>query len=75
MARGTGDQTDCSDFSSAASVYPARSQPSLELLRRTRLTNAGGWTTWNQNDAVTYRVTATLQNNTAAQARHRDTFL
>ncbi len=68
VARGTGDQTDCSDFSSAASVYsgtltafPSNYSGGLAL------TNAGGSTTWSQNDAVTYRITATLQNNTAAQ--------
>jgi hypothetical protein len=68
VTRGTGTQTDCSDFSSAASVYSG----TLAAFPSTyagglALTNAGGSGTWSQNDAVTYRVTATLQNNTAAQ--------
>lgn len=68
VSRGTGSQTDCSDFSSVASVYSG----TLAAFPSTYaggvvLQNASGSGTWGQNDAVTYRITATLQNNTAAQ--------
>jgi hypothetical protein len=68
IARGSGTQTDCSDFSSAATVYSGTlaAFPSSYATGQS-LTNASGSATWSQNDAVTYRITAQLQNNTAAQ--------
>ena len=68
VSRGTGNQTDCSDFSSAASVYSG----TLAAFPSTYagglvLQNPSGSGTWSQNDAVTYRITATLQNDTRAQ--------
>jgi hypothetical protein len=68
VARGTGDQADCSDFSSAATVYSGTlaAFPST-YAEGLALTNAGDAATWSTGNAVTYRVTATLQNNTAAQ--------
>jgi len=70
VARGTGTQTDCSDFSSAATVYSGSLSafPSSYATGQS-LTNASGSAAWSQNDAVTYRITAQLQNNTAAQGR------
>ena len=68
VARGTGAQNDCSDFASAATIYsgtlngfPTTYAAGLSLV------NASASTNWAQNDAVTYRITATLQNDVAAQ--------
>jgi hypothetical protein len=69
IARGSGTQTNCSDFSSAATVYSGTlaAFPS-SYAGASALTNAAGSTTWTQSDAVTYRITATLQNDTRAQS-------
>jgi hypothetical protein len=68
VVRGTGSQTDCSDFAAAASVYSG----TLTALPSSwssglALTNASGSSGWSQGDAVTYRITATLQNDVRAQ--------
>jgi predicted ribosomally synthesized peptide with SipW-like signal peptide len=68
VTKGTGDQADCSDFSGSTSVYageldafPSNFGSGLSL------TNGAGNAAWSQNDAVTYRVRATLQDDNAAQ--------
>jgi hypothetical protein len=68
ITKGTGDQGDCTDFSGGTSVYsgelkafPASYGSGLSL------TNGSGNAAWNQNDAVTYRIRATLQDDNAAQ--------
>jgi hypothetical protein len=68
VTKGTGNSFDCSDFSGSTSVYsgtlaafPAAYGSGLAL------TNAGGSANWAQNDAVTYRIRATLQDNDGAQ--------
>jgi camelysin-like metallo-endopeptidase len=68
ITKGTGDAGDCSDFSGSTSVYSG----TLNALGSTfaggvALTNASGQASWSQNDAVTYKVRATLQDNNAAQ--------
>jgi hypothetical protein len=68
VTKGTGDQADCSDFSGSTSVYsgelgafPSAYGSGLSL------TNGSGSAAWDQNDAVTYRVRATLQDDNGAQ--------
>jgi Camelysin metallo-endopeptidase len=68
ITKGTGDSFDCSDFSGSTSVYsgtlaafPSAYGGGLSL------TNAGGSTNWSQNDAVTYKMRATLQDTDSAQ--------
>jgi predicted ribosomally synthesized peptide with SipW-like signal peptide len=68
VTKGTGDQGDCSDFSGSTSVYAGE----LDAFPSTygsglSLTNGSGNAAWSQNDAVTYRVRATLQDDNAAQ--------
>jgi hypothetical protein len=68
ITKGTGDQFNCGDFSGSASVYSGE----LKDLPATfgsglALTNYGGSATWSQNDAVTYRIRATLQDDGAAE--------
>ncbi len=68
ITKGTGTAADCSDFSGATSVYSG----TLTALGSTfaggvALTNGASQASWTQNDAVTYKVRATLQDNNAAQ--------
>jgi predicted ribosomally synthesized peptide with SipW-like signal peptide len=68
ITKGTGTAADCSDFSGSTSVYSG----TLNALGSnwaggTALTNGSNQASWSQNDAVTYRVRATLQDNNAAQ--------
>ncbi len=68
ITKGTGDEADCSDFSGGASVYSGelKAFPS-SFGSGLSLTNGSGNATWNENDAVTYRIRATLQDDNAAQ--------
>jgi hypothetical protein len=67
ITKGTGSQFNCGDFSGSTSVYSGTlSALGTSFGTGVSLTNAGGSATWNQNDAVTYKVRATLQNNNAA---------
>jgi predicted ribosomally synthesized peptide with SipW-like signal peptide len=68
VTKGTGDQANCSDFSGSTSVYsgelgafPSSYGSGLSL------TNGSGNAAWSQNDAVTFRVRATLQDDNGAQ--------
>jgi hypothetical protein len=70
ITKGTGDQGDCSDFSGSTSVYSG----TLNALGSSfagglSLTNPSASATWAQNDAVTYRVRATLQDNNSANGK------
>ena len=68
VERGTGSQADCADFTPAATLFASTLAdfPSTHA-DGLALTNAGGAGGWAQGDAVTYRVTAQLRNDTAAQ--------
>jgi hypothetical protein len=68
ITKGTGDEADCSDFSGGTSVYSGELQdvPS-SYGSGVSLTNGSGNAAWDQNDAVTYRVRATLQDDNSAQ--------
>jgi hypothetical protein len=68
ITKGSGDQFDCSDFSGSTSIYSGE----LDELPSSygsglALTNGSGSASWNQNEAVTYRVRATLQDDDNAQ--------
>jgi hypothetical protein len=70
ITKGTGDNFNCSDFSGSTSVYSG----TLDALGTnwaggTALTNGSGSATWSQNNAVTYKVRATLQDNNNAQGK------
>jgi len=68
VTKGTGSQFDCSDFSGSTSVYSGTlSALGTSFGTGVSLSNASASTTWSQNDAVTYKVRATLQNNNSAQ--------
>ena len=68
VTKGTGDQADCSDFSGSTSVYSGELKdfPS-SYGGGLSLTNGSGSASWSQNDAVTYRVRAMLQDDNNAQ--------
>jgi predicted ribosomally synthesized peptide with SipW-like signal peptide len=68
ITKGTGDQADCSDFSGSTSVFsgelkdvPASYGSGLSL------TDAADDASWDEDDAVTYRISATLQDDNDAQ--------
>jgi hypothetical protein len=68
ITKGTGTAADCSDFTGSTSVYSG----TLNGLGSNwgsgvALTNGSNQASWAQNDAVTYKVRATLQDNNAAQ--------
>jgi predicted ribosomally synthesized peptide with SipW-like signal peptide len=68
ITKGTGTAADCSDFSGSTSVYSGTlTALGSNWAGGVALTNASNAASWAQNDAVTYRVRATLQDNNAAQ--------
>jgi len=68
ITKGTGNAFDCSDFGGGTSVYSNELKTFASSYGTgVAVTNAGGSATWNQNDAVTYRIRATLQDDDAAQ--------
>jgi hypothetical protein len=68
VTKGTGDQPDCSDFSGGSSVYSGElSAFPSSYGSGLSLTNGSGNAAWGQDDAVTYRVRATLQDDNGAQ--------
>ena len=70
ITRGTGDQGDCSDFSGSTSVYSGTLNTlGTDFTGGVSLTNGSGNATWAQNDAVTYKVRATLQDNNSANGK------
>src|SRR3954453_5103327 len=53
ITKGTGASFDCSDFSGSTSVFDnTLGSIGTDFTGGTSLTNAGGSTTWAQNDAV-----------------------
>ena len=68
ITKGTGNSFDCSDFSGSTAV-PTTTLSAFPSSHGTgiALTNAGGSANWAQNDSVTYKVRATLQDDDAAQ--------
>ena len=72
ITKGTGSQTNCSDFVAGASVYSSTLGAlgtSFSDAAAITLTNQSGSATWNQNDAVTYKFVATLADNNAANGK------
>ena len=70
ITKGTDDQTNCGDFNPGSSIYSS----TLSGLATTwaggiALTDQTGSAVWDDNDAVTYRIRATLQNDNAAQGK------
>jgi hypothetical protein len=68
ITKGTGNSFDCSDFSGSTPV-PATTLAAFPSSYGSgiALTNASGSAAWSQNDAVTYKIRATLQDDDAAQ--------
>ena len=72
ITKGTGNNTDCSDFTPAASGSSIYATAALSSFSATSwsngiaLTNAGGSATWSQNDAVTYKIAGTLRSTAAS---------
>ena len=68
ITKGTGSQFNCSDFSGSTSVYSGTlSALGTTFAAGVALTNPSGNANWSQNDAVTYKVRATLQDNNSAK--------
>ncbi len=71
ITKGTGSAANCSDFTPGTSVYSG----TLSAFSATSwsngmaLTNASGSATWSQNDAVTYKIQATLQSSAPSTAQ------
>jgi hypothetical protein len=64
ITKGTGVATDCSDFVAGTAVYATAALGSFSgtsFANGIALTNQTGSATWSANDAVTYRITGTLQ--------------
>jgi hypothetical protein len=77
IARSTaGALADCSDFGASSDVFP---QAALSTLSATSfangiaLTDQTGSAVWNNGDAVTYRITATLQAGAPGSAQGKTT--
>jgi hypothetical protein len=67
VTKGTGSQENCSDFSGSTSVYSGLlSSFATDWTSGIALTNAGGSSTWAQNDAVTYKFSASVANDNNA---------
>jgi hypothetical protein len=70
ITRGTGTAGDCSDFSGSTSVYSGTLNAlGTDYTGGVSLTNGSGNGTWSQNDAVTYKVRATLQDDNGANGK------
>ncbi len=70
ITRGTGTAGDCSDFSGSTSVYAGTLNAlGTNYSGGVSLTNGSGSATWSPNDAVTYKVRATLQDNSASNGK------
>jgi predicted ribosomally synthesized peptide with SipW-like signal peptide len=68
ITKGSGDQFDCSDFAASSSIHSGElDEFASSYDSGLTLTNGSGSASWNQNDAVTYRVRATLQDDDNAQ--------
>jgi hypothetical protein len=71
ITKGTGAASNCSDFVAGTSVYSG----TLTALGATNFTNGialtdqTGSAVWNNGDAVTYKIQATLQSGTPSSAQ------
>lgn len=75
VTKGTGSASNCSDFTPAASGSAVFASAALSTFSATSwsngisLTNAAGSSTWNNGDAVTYKIQATLQAATPSTSQ------
>jgi hypothetical protein len=68
VTKGTGTQENCSDFSGSTSVYNALlSDFATDWSGGLALTNASSSATWSQNDAVTYKFSASVADDNNAK--------
>ena len=68
ITKGTGDAYNCSDFSGSTSVYNSSLGGfAVDWTGGLALTDAGGSAVWDTNDAVTYKIRGTLDDNNLAQ--------
>jgi hypothetical protein len=68
VTKGTGDQEDCSDFSGSTSVYNnLLSTFATDWTGGLALTDQGGSAVWNNTDAVTYKFSAAVDSDPAAE--------
>jgi hypothetical protein len=69
--KGTGNAFDCTGFTDTNGGTPiidtTLSSLGTNWAGGTQLTNASGSNTWSQNDAVTYRIRGTLNDDNSAQ--------
>jgi hypothetical protein len=79
ITKGTGNATDCSDFTPAAtgsSVYNSTLSgigTSFSDAAALTLTNAGGGATWSNTNAVTYKFVASLPSGVSNTANGKTT--
>jgi hypothetical protein len=79
ITKGTGNQTDCSDFTpavSGSSVYNSTLSgigTSYGSGSALGLTNAAGGSTWSSGNAVTYKFVASLPSNVSSNANGKVT--
>jgi hypothetical protein len=68
VTKGTGTQEDCSDFSGSTSVYNGLlSAFGTDWTTGTAVTNGSNSATWAQNDAVTYKFSASVADDNNAK--------
>jgi hypothetical protein len=67
VTKGTGTQENCGDFSGATTVYNGLlSNFATDWTGGLQLTNASASSTWGQNDAVTYKFSASVSTDPAS---------
>ena len=68
VTKGTGSQEDCSDFVAGTAVYNSTlGSFATDWTGGLALTNAANSAAWSNGDAVTYRFSATIQDNNSAK--------
>ena len=68
VTRGTGDQENCGDFSGTTQVYNGLlSAFATDWTTGLGLNDQGGSATWNNTDAVTYKFSAQVADDNAAE--------
>jgi hypothetical protein len=66
VTKGTGTAENCSDFSGSTSIYSGLlSDFATDWTGGVQLTNASASSTWSQNNAVTYKFSASVANDPA----------
>jgi len=76
ITKGTGDATNCSDFTAGASVYNSTLSgigTSFTDAAALTLTDQGGSAVWDSGDAVTYRFVASLPSSVSNSANGKIT--